>query len=158
MSNLSRRVVMTAALGLSFWPTFGHVASAQNQTKPPVNIDAAGIAIKGYDPVAYFTVSAPTQGVAQFTAVHDGATFRFASAENKALFDKEPAKYAPQYGGYCAFAAAKGSKAEIDPTQWKVVEGKLYLNYNAAVSKTWSSDIPGFIKTADANWPTLKAK
>ena len=158
MSTFSRRIVMVGALGLSFGATSVHVASAQVQSKSPVNIDAAGVAIKGYDPIAYFTVGAPTQGVAQFAAVHEGATFHFATAENKALFDKEPARYAPQYGGYCAFAAAKGSKAEIDPTQWKVVEGKLYLNYNAAVSKTWSSDIPGFIKTADANWPTLKSK
>lgn len=120
-----------------------------------VNVDGNGIAIKGYDPVAYFTAGAPQRGKKDITSKHQGATYRFASAENKALFDANPAKYAPAYGGYCAYGVAQGYKVKIEPDQFKIVGGKLYLNYDARVQSTWVKDIPGYIKTADNKWPKL---
>ena len=122
------------------------------------NVDSSGLALQGYDPVAYFTDRQPVRGKAEFTARHEGATYRFASAANRDAFAAAPAKYAPQYGGYCAFGLASGYKAPIEPDAWTVVDGKLYLNYNRSVRSRWSTDIPGFIRKADANWPTVRAK
>ncbi len=121
-------------------------------SKPPVNIDKAGLGIQGYDPVAYQTLGKPTKGSAEMTAVHDGVTYRFASGAHKTLFEADPAKYVPRYGGYCAYAVANGYTATVDPTAWQVVDGRLYLNYNAAVAKTWSAKTTAFIKAGDANW------
>lgn len=112
-------------------------------------------AIRGYDTVAYHTENKAVEGKAEFTAEYMGADWLFASAENQALFEADPVKYAPQYGGYCAFAVSKGSTASIEPEQFSVVDGKLYLNYNASVRKTWSEDIPGNIMKADGNWPEV---
>ncbi|MCD6043545.1 MAG: hypothetical protein K0R40_3148 [Burkholderiales bacterium] len=120
------------------------------------NVDAAGLALQGYDPVAYFTEGKPVRGKAEFAARHDGATYRFASAANRDAFAAAPAKYAPQYGGYCAFGMASGYKAPIEPDAWTVVDGKLYLNYNRSVRSRWSSDVPGHIRKADAHWPKLR--
>ena len=122
------------------------------------NLDASGLALKGYDPVAYFTEQKPLKGKPEITAQHEGATYRFASAANRDAFAAAPAKYAPQYGGYCAFGVASGYKAPIEPDAWTVVDGKLYLNYNQSVRSKWSSDIPGFLRKGDANWPTVRAK
>jgi len=122
------------------------------------NVDSSGLALQGYDPVAYFTDKQPVRGKAEFTAQHEGATYRFASAANRDAFAAAPAKYAPQYGGYCAFGLASGYKAPIEPDAWTVVDGKLYLNYNRSIRSRWSTDIPGFIRKADANWPTVRSK
>ena len=127
-------------------------AHAQN------NVDYSGLAMKGYDPVAYFKHGRPLAGKAEFTARHDDATYRFASAANRDAFVATPEKYAPQYGGYCAFGMAAGYKAPIEPDAWTIVDGKLYLNYNQAVRSRWSGDIPGYVRKADANWPTVRAK
>ena len=117
-----------------------------------------GVAIRGYDPVAYFTDGRPVEGRPEFTATRDGATWRFASAEHKAAFGADPAKYAPQYGGYCAWAVSQGYTAPIDPNAWKVVDGKLYLNYSADVQKDWQKDVPGHIAKANGNWRGLEQK
>ena len=122
------------------------------------NVDSSGLALKGYDPVAYFTDKKPVRGKGELTARHEGATYRFASAANRDAFTADPGKYAPQYGGYCAFGVASGYKAPIEPDAWTVVDGKLYLNYNQSVRRQWSSDIPGFIRKAEANWPTVRSK
>ena len=122
------------------------------------NVDSSGLALQGYDPVAYFTESKPVRGKAEFTAQHGGATYRFASAANRDAFAAAPAKYAPQYGGYCAFGLAGGYKAPIEPDAWTVVDGKLYLNYNQSVRSRWSSDVPGYVRKADANWPAIQKK
>ena len=122
------------------------------------NVDGSGLALKGYDPVAYFVENKPVKGRTEFTAQHEGATYRFASAANRDAFAAAPAKYAPQYGGYCAFGAAGGYKAPIEPDAWTVVDGKLYLNYSQSVRRQWSSDIPGYLRKADANWPQLRSK
>jgi YHS domain-containing protein len=122
------------------------------------NVDLSGLALKGYDPVAYFTENKPAKGKAEFTARHEGATYRFASAANRDAFAAAPEKYSPQYGGYCAFGMAAGYKAPIEPDAWTVVDGKLYLNYNQSVRRQWSGDIPGYLRKADANWPQVRSK
>ena len=114
-------------------------------------------AIEGYDTVAYFTEGRPVEGSDAFESEWKGATWRFASAENKALFDADPEKYAPQYGGYCAYAVAQNTTASIEPEQWRIVEGKLYLNYNADVQERWAADVSGMIARAERNWPAILA-
>jgi YHS domain-containing protein len=122
------------------------------------NVDSSGLALKGYDPVAYFSEKKPVQGKPEFSATHQGATYRFASAANRDTFAAAPAKYAPQYGGYCAYGVASGYKAPIEPDAWTVVDDKLYLNYNQSVRSRWASDIPGYLRKADSNWPTVRSK
>ena len=115
-----------------------------------------GVAIKGYDPVAYFTMSKPVKGATEHNFVYKDSMFVFASKENRDTFAAAPEKYAPQYAGYCAYGvAAANAKADIDPNSFSVIDGKLYLNVNPAVQKRWSADIPGFIKTADEKWPEV---
>ena len=112
-------------------------------------------AIRGYDPVAYFTLGAPTPGSEQFSASWQGATYRFASADNLARFKEDPAAYAPQYGGYCAYAVSKGATATTVPEAWTIVDGKLYLNYSLGIKQRWSGDIRGNISAADSNWSAV---
>ena len=114
-----------------------------------------GVAIRGYDPVAFFTDKKPVKGLPAHKAEFRGSTFHFASAANRDAFSADPARYAPQYNGFCAFGVAGGYKAAIDPAAFTVVDGKLYLNYNAGVQKQWRADIPGFIAKADRNWPQV---
>ncbi|MDB4838109.1 YHS domain-containing protein [Marinomonas sp.] len=121
-----------------------------------INANSKDIAIKGYDTVAYFTESKPVKGSKKYSATYKGATYHFASAENRDLFNADKTKYAPQYGGFCAMGVVFGQKFNIDPKAWRVVEGKLYLNYNKSVQKKWLQDIPGNIQTAEQRWPTIK--
>ena len=115
-----------------------------------------GLAIDGYDPVAYFTERKPVKGAPEFRTEFQGATFQFASADHRDRFAADPEQFAPQYGGFCAYGTAKGYKAKIDPEAFTVVHGKLYLNYSDAVQTRWLSDIPGYIQQADANWPEVQ--
>ena len=124
----------------------------------PVNTNWRGLAIKGYDPVAYFTDSKPVEGDSDFTFEWMDAKWRFANAEHRDMFAKDPEKYAPQFGGYCAWAVSQGYTANIDPDAWKIVDGKLYLNYSKDIQEKWSKDIPGNIKKAEENWPKLRDK
>ncbi|MEM0912418.1 MAG: YHS domain-containing (seleno)protein [Pseudomonadota bacterium] len=121
-----------------------------------INVDENRLAIKGYDPVAYFTESKPVQGSATYTAQHKGATYHFASAENQSLFTGNPDKYAPQYGGYCAFGVSKEYKFDIDPTAWAVVDDKLYLNLNKKVQGRWELNTEELIAEADDIWVNIK--
>ena len=114
-----------------------------------------GVAIRGYDPVAYFTDKKPVRGLPAHKSEFRGSTFHFASAASRDAFSADPARYAPQYNGFCAFGVAGGYKASIDPAAFTVVDGKLYLNYNAGVQKQWRADVPGFIAKADRNWPQV---
>lgn len=123
--------------------------------KQPVVYAEDGLALKGADPVAYFTDSAYVQGDAAYSHEWNGATWHFASAENRDLFAGEPEKYAPQYGGYCAWAVSQGNTAAVDPEAWEIVDGKLYLNYNQKVKDRWAADIPGNIEKAEQNWPRV---
>ncbi len=114
---------------------------------------ADGLAIRGYDPVAYFTEGKPVKGTSAHATSWNGATWQFSSAGNLAKFEADPGKYAPQYGGYCAWAVSQGYTASIDPSAWKIVDGKLYLNYSSGVQSRWQKDIPGNISKANGNWP-----
>jgi YHS domain-containing protein len=129
--------------------SFAAAAAAQ---KPEIYAERAG-AIRGYDPVAYFTENRPAKGSDKFTHQWKGATWRFSSAENRDRFAAAPDKFAPQYGGYCAYGVAQNYAVSIDPHAWSIVEGKLYLNYSKSVRQDWNRDIPGYIRKADANWP-----
>lgn len=114
---------------------------------------AGGAAIRGYDPVAYFTEGKPVKGTAKFAYRWKGATWRFASAANRERFAAAPEQYAPQYGGYCAYGVAGGYTVKTEPDAWSVVDGKLYLNYDRSVRASWVKDTPGYIRQANANWP-----
>lgn len=118
----------------------------------------SNVAVGGYDAVAYFTQGKPVKGSANFSTTYKGAEFRFANAADLAAFKANPDKYAPQYGGYCAWAVSQGYTASGDPLVWKVVGGKLYLNYNEEIGQRWSKNIPGFIAAADKNWPAVLDK
>lgn len=113
-------------------------------------------AIKGYDPVAYFSDSMPMMGLDQFKLGYEGANWYFSSQKNLDLFKSNPTNYMPQYGGYCAFGLAGGYKAPISPDAWAIVDNKLYLNYNKKVQEDWLADQAEMIKKADENWPKVK--
>jgi hypothetical protein len=113
-------------------------------------------AIRGYDPVAYHTQSKAVEGKRAFTHNWMNADWRFASAKHRDLFAANPEIYAPQYGGWCAYAVSQGSTAPIDPQAWRVVDDKLYLNYSKSVQRQWVEDIPGNISKGDTNWPGIR--
>ena len=115
----------------------------------------SGVAIRGYDPVAFFTLGKPQEGSAEDSFVYEGATWRFASAENLARFKSDPARYAPQFGGYCAWAVSQHYLAPGDPKYWKIVDGKLYLNANARAKELWEADQADAIARGHANWPAV---
>ena len=117
-----------------------------------------GVAIRGTDPVAYFTENRPVEGSKKFTHTHDGAEFRFASAENLALFKANPEKYAPQYGGFCAWAVSLGYTAPTVPEAFTIVDGKLYLNYSLGVRSQWEADRDNRIILGDNNWPAVLSR
>lgn len=114
-------------------------------------------AIRGYDPVAYHLEGRPVKGRAEFRHDWNGATWRFASAANRDRFAADPARYAPQYGGYCAYGTSRGYKVSSDPEAFAVVDGRLYLNYSKPVQTTWNKDRPGHIAEADRRWVDLGA-
>ena len=113
----------------------------------------ADTAVGGYDPVAYFTAGKAIPGSVDITLQHDGVMWRFASESNRDAFAADPARYAPQFGGYCAFAIAQGSIAKGDPEAWSIVDGKLYLNYDARIKATWLKDAKNLIAKGEKNWP-----
>lgn len=113
------------------------------------------LAVSGYDPVAYFEDGKPAEGNSGHEFKWKGATWRFANRANLQAFKADPEAYAPQYGGYCAWAVSQGYTASTDPHAWKIVGGKLYLNYSQSVQKRWAQDIPGHIASGDANWPSV---
>ncbi|AZO79227.1 MULTISPECIES: YHS domain-containing (seleno)protein [unclassified Bosea (in: a-proteobacteria)] len=127
-----------------------------DETRPVNTLGSPdGIAIRGYDPVAYFREGGPRLGKAEFSVSHAGATWRFASAENKAAFEAQPARYQPAYGGFCAYGTSRGYLVKIEPEAWSIVDGRLYLNYDLGVRKTWAGKPKTYITRADGNWPRL---
>lgn len=114
--------------------------------------------ISGYDPVAYFTGGRPQRGSGYHVADHQGITYAFASEENKEIFEANPERYAPAYGGWCAFGVAVGKKFVADPEVWKIVDGRLYLNLDRDIQSKWKKDIPGYIKTGNQNWTEIRDK
>lgn len=129
---------------------------AQTETKS-VYVTKAG-AIKGYDPVAYFTQNKPVKGAADIVFEWSGATWHFTSAENRDLFKQNPGKYAPQYGGWCAYGWAQGYPAKTEPEAWSIVDGKLYLNYDRSVRSDWNKKQAAYIQTANKNWANARKK
>ncbi|MEM6452802.1 MAG: YHS domain-containing (seleno)protein [Cyanobacteria bacterium P01_D01_bin.105] len=132
------------------------VAATKNQAQaniPPAVFAENNIAIRGADPVAYFKQGQYVAGNTNYTHEWAGATWQFSSAANRDLFANNPAEYAPQYGGFCAWAVSQGYTASVDPTAWKIVDGKLYLNYDARIQRRWQQDIAGNIARGNRNWP-----
>lgn len=123
-----------------------------------VNRTRDGLAIQGYDPIAYHTENKPVKGDARFTSMHDGATYRFVTDEHKALFDAMPEKYAPAYGGYCGYAASINRLSPISPEWFQIIEGRLVLQHNQKAFDRWNADLGGNRLKADANWPGLVAR
>ena len=163
MQLIGRPIIYSLMLGLCAMLCFGHANAAS-----PINTleksglfgkyKPSGIAIRGYDTVAYFTESKARQGSADFQVMWEDATWHFATQEHADLFAANPMKYAPQYGGYCAYGVAQEYLVKIEPDQWRIEDGKLYLNYDSKVQKLWLADVPGFIETADKNITGLLAK
>jgi len=120
-----------------------------------------GLAIDGYDTVAYFGLEVDDKAVKgdpQFSYSYNGATWLFSSADNLELFKADPAKYAPAYNGYCAYAVARKRIAKTEPDAWSIVDGRLYLNYNQNIRSRWSKDIPGNLSNSEKHWPTVSQK
>ncbi len=117
---------------------------------------ASATGVQGYDLVSYHNAKRPARGNGHFVSVHDGSTYLFSTAENKAEFDRDPAKYAPAFGGYCAFGVSVGKKFVGDPEVWRIVDGKLYLNLDTSIQTEWLKDVPGRITTANGNWQKIR--
>ena len=160
MDQATRRKVLIGIGALAGVGVLGVGASALLLPRVPLTgtyFSVDGVAVRGTDVVAYFTESAPVPGSSDHAYDWSGVTWHFASAENRDAFAANPEAYAPQYGGYCAWAvAAKSELYSTQPRNWSVVDGKLYLNFNDGVQDTWNGDIPGFISTGDQNWPGLR--
>ena len=148
---LTRRSFLVASAAV---PAAALLTQPAVAAEPPVNA-SNGIAIQGYDPVAYFTESKAVKGSAEFTSDWEGAPVQFARAEHKAMFDADPVKFAPKYGGYCAYAVSKGDTAGIDPQAWSIHEDRLYLNFSKSVRALWAARKRHHIRQADANWPSV---
>jgi len=131
-------------------------ALAQNKTL--LNLDRAGVAIQGYDPVAFFTEHQPVKGRPEFVAKRDGAIYFFASKANRDLFLKAPAQYEPAYGGWCAYGVSRNRLVEIDVDAFQVVDGRLLLQYSKSVREDFNKDTKGNLAKAEANWPGLVMK
>ena len=144
---MKKFLALTAALLLS----------APAMAKDPVFSTDQG-AIRGHDPVAYFTDGKPVKGDSDINYVWEGATWHFAGDANRKKFIANPKKYAPAYGGYCAYAVANGYTASTDPQAWSVVDGRLYLNYSHSVKQRWEKNTSGYIRKANGNWPAVLSK
>jgi YHS domain-containing protein len=154
--SLSRRTALSLGAAALL---FGAAAMA---AEPPINTLKNGLfggrtdtAINGYDTVAYFTVGKPVKGLDSLVHEWNGAKWKFSTPAHLDLFKSSPEKYAPQYGGYCAYGVAKGNLVKVEPDQFTVRDGKLYLNYDADVQSKWLKDIPGYNKAADAQFTSL---
>lgn len=134
------------------------VSPALAQTKSLLNLDKTGVAIQGYDPVAFFTDHKPVKGRPEFIAKHEGAIFFFATKEHRDAFKADPAKYEPAFGGYCAYGVSRGKLVEIDVDAFQIVDGRLLLQYSKGVRKDFNEDSKGNLAKADANWPRLVEK
>jgi YHS domain-containing protein len=161
--GLTRRFALLAA-ALTAVGALGFASSAE-AAEPPINTlknsffaSRTDTAINGYDTVAYFTVGKPVPGQDAFVTEWMGAKWKFASQANLELFKANAEKYAPQYGGYCAYGVSQGDLVKVEPDQFTIRDGKLYLNYDAGVQKKWAADPAGFIKQADARFQALLKK
>ena len=153
MSVTNRVRTGLAVTVLSVWSV-----SASGQNQPALNLTSNGVAVKGYDVVAYETDGAPVKGRVEFEYRWQAAIWRFATAANRDRFAADPGRFAPQFGGYCSWAVSRGYTADVDPEAWRIVDGKLYLNYSRRVQRMWEQDIPGNITKGTANWPGVLSK
>lgn len=156
--SLNRRHTLVLGIALFF-------ASGAAFAAPPVNTLKSGLfggrsdtAILGYDPVAYFTLGKPTKGRDDLAFEYLGAKWKFSSQAHLELFKANPPKYAPQYGGYCAYGVSQDNLVGIEPDKFRIIDEKLYLNYDASVQETWSKDPAGYIRQADAKFQSLLKK
>ena len=155
MKNLK---ILTGLLAVAVMAAVAIAYFIMNEDAPggAVNtLGTDGVAIRGYDPVAYFTEGAPKEGKPGFSVEYKDATWQFASAANKALFEADPEKYVPAYGGYCAYGVAQGYLVKIEPDAWAIRDGRLYLNYDQSIQKSWSEKPAEYIAEADMKWPEL---
>jgi len=142
-----KHIILTLLLTLGVTQLFAGVDTATDEN---------GVILAGYDTVAYHTKNKPVKGKAAITAVYNDAIYRFSSEGNRDLFIANPAKYAPAYGGFCAFGASFSKKFEVDGKAFEVVDGQLYVNKNRDVYDTWKKDIPGNLEQSEENWPRIK--
>lgn len=149
-------LLITAAPGVALFPASTQAAVPGSAS--PVNVDQAGLELRGYDPVAYFDSGKPTQGDAAISAEFNGARYQFATEAHRQAFLTEPTKYVPQFGGFCAVGTSFGEKVDADPTTGRVVGGKLYVNFNQKTQTLFNKDTPGTISRAEQNWPQVKDK
>jgi YHS domain-containing protein len=149
---------VVAAASLSAVVAANMVQAGVPGSTSPINLDERGVALAGYDPVAYFEGGAPEKGTPRIAASHGGARYLFATVAHKRAFLKNPRKYVPEFGGYCVIGAAYGEKVDVDPETGKVVHGKLYLNNSKKVLEMFNQDREGTISKAQSNWPSVKDK
>ncbi len=136
----------------------GLALPAPAQTKTLLNLDKTGVAIQGYDPVAFFTDNKPVKGKPEIVLKRDGAIYFFASKEHKELFARDPAKYEPSFGGYCAYGVSRNKLVDIDVDAFQIVDGRLLLQYSRGVRNDFNKDTKGNLTKAEANWPGLVEK
>lgn len=148
---------MRATLYATLFAVLSAIASASSFAGVDTDTDANGVILAGHDTVAYHTESKAVLGNAEITAVYNDAIYRFATEANRDLFVANPEKYAPAYGGFCAYGATFGKKFEVDGKAFQVVDGQLYVNKNLSVYRTWKKDIPGNITEADTQWPQIES-
>ncbi|MDA0407376.1 YHS domain-containing (seleno)protein [Vibrio alginolyticus] len=146
--KISRLAAMTGLAGSLFFSSLSFASA--------INLGENDVAIHGYDPVAYFVNNKPVEGSAKYTATHEGAIYRFSSADNRDMFKANADKFAPQFGGYCAMGVALNKKLDIDPSAFYIKGDKLYFNLNKTVQKKWLEDVPGNIKTANRIWDGIE--
>lgn len=151
------KILMATAVSTVLMGALAPVQAADEiNVVPGLSIVGAPLALHGYDPVAYFTVGKPTRGSDKLVHVHEGAAYRFASEAHLEAFKADPDRYAPQYGGFCAFGVSVGKKFDGDPNLWKIEDGRLYLNLNEEIYATFLEDLDGNIAKAESNWPEIE--
>ena len=160
--NLSKTLILLRFLLLILFFHFGAVQSfAEGESTDLVKVNKSfflGVAIEGYDPVAYFKAGKAVKGNKEISLKWSDAKWLFSSESNRELFESDPLKYAPQYGGYCAYAVVGGNTVSIDPEAWTIVDDRLYLNYSLSIKEKWDKDEARYIKKADIVWAEWSAK
>jgi YHS domain-containing protein len=153
-----KRIFLCAAVIFTSAMALPSIALASDEVNVSRGLVESGkpLAVHGYDVVSYFTDGKPTHGSSKFDEVYQGATYRFSSEENLKAFKDNPVKYAPQFGGFCAYGTALGKKFDGDPEDWTIAEGKLYLNLNPDIQVKFRTDVPGFISKAEKNWTKIQ--
>ena len=153
---MNYRLLLSALICLSVAIAFAACTSSEGVK--PINADGSGVAVRGFDAVAYFTVNSAVKGDPKYEFLWNGARWYFASEENMEKFKRDPGNFAPQFGGYCSYAVSHGYTADGDPEQWKVVNGKLYLNYNQKAKEAWEREQDKLIKDGEHNWAEFQKK